>query len=70
MERELSAVKQWISSKHPFHIMRDHPGISPAASARLAFLMALQQYLKFGCRGHSRQQNELSKLCTGVIKNN
>ena len=24
-ERETAAVAQWLSSKHAFHIMRDHP---------------------------------------------
>ena len=23
--REISAVSQWLDSKHAFHVMRDHP---------------------------------------------
>lgn len=26
-KREAAAVDAWIGSKHPIHIMRDHPGL-------------------------------------------
>ena len=25
-QREVNAVNEWLQSKHPFHVMRDHPG--------------------------------------------
>ena len=55
--REISAVSQWLDSKHAFHVMRDHPNHGTVP------MMAGMWGVKVSkCAPHGRRNKSLYKI--------